>query len=143
VCRPASRPCRPPTSNAAAPGKVNDGLVFAYVIKAVARDEDVAALEVRWSGDDGVRYPWEADPDPAGRDAGGAPLWPGLHRDNAGHFGWRYEPNGLLTDTVSFDSLSRSYHRLAAGSDAFWQFSFAIPDAVARTVPSPVRPTRT
>jgi len=112
------------------PGNVNDGLVFGYVTRITAPDADVESIEATWSGDDGVRYPWEADPAPKGKDDDGATIWPGLHRDNAGHFAFRYEPNGLLTDTVSFDGISRQYHRLASTPDAFWQFHFIIPDAL-------------
>ncbi|MBN2309482.1 MAG: hypothetical protein JXR94_10955 [Candidatus Hydrogenedentes bacterium] len=113
-----------------APGKIKEDLVFGYVTKITAPDNDVASMKVAWAGDDGVRYPWESDPAPVGKEDGGATIWPGLHRNNAGHFSWRYEPNGLLTDSVSFDGIARYYHRLASTPDAFWQFHFVIPDAL-------------
>ena len=117
-------------------GRVNDGLIFGYITKITAPDEAVESIEAKWSGDDGVRYPWEVDPAPEGKDADGATIWPGLHRENAGHFSMRYEPNGMLSDNVSFDGISRQYHSLATFPGESWQFHFAIPDALSpeRTV---------
>ncbi|MBN1554142.1 MAG: hypothetical protein JXA11_05320 [Phycisphaerae bacterium] len=117
-------------------GRVNDGLVFGYIMKITAPEKDVESIEAKWSGDDGVRYPWEVDPAPLGQASDGATIWPGLHRENAGHFALRYEPNGTLMDSVSFDGISRSHHYLSAVDGEFWQFHFVLPDKVGtvRTV---------
>lgn len=111
------------------PGKTKEPLRFGYVTAVEVSGTDVKTLAVKWTGNDGVVYPWEKDPDPAGKEAG-ATWWPGLHRNNAGHFGWRYEPNGLLVNNVSFDSLGRVYYCKRRNPFEVFQFNFRIPDVL-------------
>ena len=52
-------------------------------------------------------FPWEKDPEPV--KLGGQQFLPGVSTNNSGHFGWRYDPNGLLFNNVSFDKLEHDY----------------------------------
>ncbi len=67
----------------------------------------IKSISVDWPDRDKAVYPWETDPEPI--DIGGTAWRPGIFRNNSGHFGWRYEPNGLLINNISFDTLEHDY----------------------------------
>lgn len=115
-------------------GKTREPLRFAYAkeicIGGDGGSGDAAPeVAVRWPGRDEVILPWERDPEPL--TVGGAGMWPGLHRNNAGHFGWRWEPNGLLINNVSFDLIERSWYYFKPGREPneSFQFNFGVPSA--------------
>jgi len=116
------------------PGKTGEALHFAYV-KGItisghgANDGDRPRVRVRWTGRDDLVLPWERDPAPVA--VGGTTMWPGLHRNNAGHFGWRWEPNGLLINNVSFGCIERSWYYFKPGREPneSFQLNFGVPGA--------------
>jgi hypothetical protein len=110
------------------PGKTLEPLRLGYTTGIEVKDAQAAALTVKWLNRDTTVFPWETEPAPVTLD--GAAWWPGLHRNNAGHFGWRYEPNGLLVDNVSFDALRRDFSRKRDNPSESFQFNFGIPGAL-------------
>lgn len=113
------------------PGNTETPLVLAYVHQLRIRESGGGArlardVKVEWVEDRRTAYPWEVDPEPAAVEEDGQVYWPGLHRNNGGHFAWRYEPNGLLIDNVAFGYLDREYYHGGG-----FRFSFGIPGAVA------------
>ncbi len=115
-------------------GKTKAPLHFAMVKAArvsIAGEPESGVTDVSfaWTGNDGVVYPWEKDREPL-ETKDGLTWWPGVDHNNGGHFAWRYEPNGLLINNVSFDHLDRSwyYFKPGRGKESF-QFNFAIPEA--------------
>ncbi len=72
-------------------------------------DAGIVDVKAKFTGNNGIVYPWEKDPKPIGTE-GGMTWWPGVDHNNAGHFGWMYEPNGLLINNVSFDRIERSWY---------------------------------
>ncbi len=122
-------------------GNAGQDLHFSHVVAASitrdgSSDEGLAGVSLRWSGDDGVRYPWESDPVPVRIDGGS--WWPGLHRNNAGHFGWRWEPNGLLINNVNFDQIERSWYYFKPGREPneTFRFRFGVPAATLAGKPA-------
>ncbi|NSW55474.1 MAG: hypothetical protein HPY44_05640 [Armatimonadetes bacterium] len=116
------------------PGRTGAALSFAEATAlSLTADGSPASTplpaRVRWVGDNGVRYPWENDPAPIAVEARGRRWWPGLHRNNAGHFAWRYEPNGLLVDNVTFGNINRSWYWFKPGTQESFQFNFGVPDS--------------
>ncbi len=108
-----------------------------YQVKSVhvttdgKKDDGIAKVDIRFSGNDGKVYPWETDPPPA-EIKDGKTYWPGLSRTSGGHFGWRYEPNGLLMNNITFNTLERwwFYFRPSdRGKDCF-TLQFGIPGAL-------------
>ena len=91
-------------------------------------DTGIESISVKWLGNDGVVYPWEREP--AQVVTKGGRMWPGLHRNNAGHFGWRWEPAGLLVNNVAFDYLTRSWYYFKPGRkpNENYRVSFGVPD---------------
>ena len=115
-------------------GNAGQDLHFSHVVAASitrdgSSDEGLTGVSLRWSGDDGVRYPWESDPEPVHID--GERWWPGQHRNNAGHFAWRWEPNGLLINNASFDQIERSWYYFKPGREPneTFRFRFGVPGA--------------
>lgn len=113
-------------------GKTDDLLRFVMAVSVTVTADggpESAALpgKVRWLGDDGTVYPWERDPAPVEGKAGRSCWWPGLHRNNAGHFAWRYEPNGLLVDNVDFGQINRSWYWFKPGRQESFQLNFGVP----------------
>jgi hypothetical protein len=110
-------------------GKTKSPLYFASV-KAVAINHDaIVDAKFTWTGNDGTVYPWETDPKPLASE-NGRTWWPGADHNNAGHFAWRYEPNGLLIDNVSFHCLERAWYYFKPGRETeSFQFNFGIPGA--------------
>ncbi len=108
-------------------GNTGQDLHFAHVISASITRDGVS------DDDDGVRYPWESDPAPVSID--GERWWPGLHRNNAGHFGWRWEPNGLLINNANFDQIERSWYYFKPGREPneTFRFLFGVPGATPAT----------
>lgn len=96
------------------------------------RDEAIASASIKFTGHDGVVYPWEEDVKPAAVE-NGATYWPGLHRTSGGHFAWRYEPNGLLINNVSFNCLERWWYYFipSSGPSESFTLRFEIPQAIA------------
>jgi hypothetical protein len=86
-------------------------------------------VALKWTGNDGVVLPWETDPKPRAEEKG-LTWWPGVDHNNAGHFAWRYEPNGLLINNVNFSCIERSWYYFKPGRDReSFQFNFGIPGA--------------
>jgi hypothetical protein len=112
------------------PGNIGEGLTFGYTILVEAKDPKVQKMAVRWSGNNGTVYPWEVEPKAVAKE-GAVTWWPGLHRNNAGHFGWRYEPNGLLVENISFDNFDRSAYWSPSVCPYQFRFNFSIPGAKA------------
>ena len=96
------------------------------------KDDGITGVNVRWINDEKLVFPWEKDPAPVGKD-GALTWWPGAYRGNAGHFGWRIEPNGLLINNVSFNCIERSWYYFKPGrkENESFQFNFRIPDGLA------------
>ncbi len=95
-------------------------------------DAGIASVDVKFTGNDGVVYPWEKDPAPVAKEKGRT-YWPGMSRTSGGHFGWRYEPNGLLINNVSFNSIDRWWYYFKPsdlGDGRGFQFNFGIPGAL-------------
>ncbi|MBN2295837.1 MAG: hypothetical protein JXM70_25630 [Pirellulales bacterium] len=101
-----------------------------FPVKWVERTSRVEAVDVQWLDENKTVYPWEFDPKPVAT-IGGRAYWPGAHRNNAGHFAFRYEPNGLLINNASFDRIERSWYYFKPGrrGESF-QFNYGIPGAV-------------
>ena len=118
------------------PGKTGCPLHFYGVTKVDVtvdgeKDDGIAQVECVWTGDTQEVFPWEQDPEPVGEEEG-MTFWPGAYRNNGGHFAWRYEPNGLLINNVSFDRIERSWYYFKPGRDKeSFQFNFRIPGALA------------
>ncbi len=116
-------------------GRLNTPLCF-YAVKTAkvmipeGQPGAIASAEFQWTGNDGVMYPWQKDPAPR-EQSDGMTWWPGVDHNNAGHFGFRYEPNGLLINNVSFDRIDRSWYYFKPGrNDESFQFNFGIPGAI-------------
>ncbi len=110
-------------------GKSKSPLDFAGVQSIEVKDPAAVKADIRWTGNDGIVLPWEKDPAPVEK-SGGRTWWPGQNTNNAGHFGWKFEPNGLLINNVSFACIERSwyYFKPARYGESF-QFNFRIPNA--------------
>ncbi len=95
-------------------------------------DKLIKDVNVKWTGNDGRVLPWEIDPGPAAMGKPGEHWWPGLHRNNGGHFAWRYEQNGLLIDNINFSSMTRAwyYMKLDRRPESF-QLNFGVPGDVS------------
>ena len=94
------------------------------------KDDGIAVEAVKWIRDDKTVFPWETDPAPVAKEKG-LTFWPGVGKNNGGHFAWRYEPNGLLINNVSFNCIERSWYYFKPGrNNESFQFNFRIPGAV-------------
>jgi len=91
----------------------------------------ITSADVRWERDPNIKFPWDEDPAPAGRE-GDLTFWPGAHRGNGGHFAWRLEPNGLLINNVNFNSIERAWYYFKPGRDQeSFQFNYGVAGATA------------
>ena len=93
------------------------------------KDDGIAGVEVSWINDDKTVFPWETDPAPL-TETGGVTWWPGVSTNNAGHFGYRYEPNGLLIDNVGFGCIETSWYYFKNAANEPFQFNFKIPESL-------------
>ncbi len=99
--------------------------------------DPIESVAVQWQKNDKTVFPWETQPLPVEKD--GLSWWPSARGKTGGHFAFRIEPNGLLINNVSFNSLERGWYYFKPVREPLesFQFNFNIPGAIqpkAKTV---------